>query len=102
LSAYENALAITPDSFSARFNFGLALKKANYIVDAAREWERVLLLNKDQAPEQLAAVHLHLASLYAEQFHQPSAARAHYQKVLELQPNHPQAAAIRSWLAENP
>jgi tetratricopeptide (TPR) repeat protein len=102
LLAYETALAIKPDSFNARFNFALALKKGGYIIDSARELERSLVANASESPPHLAAVHLMLANLYAEQFHQAQAARAHYLKVLDLDPNNTQATTIRYWLRENP
>ena len=86
LMAYETALAITPKSFNARFNFALALRKSNYLIDAARELERTLVINPGESPSHLAAAHLMLASLYSDQFHQPQAARSHYAKVLELEP----------------
>src|SRR5579883_122136 len=96
------ALAINPDSFTARFNFGLALKRANYIYDAAQELERLLASNPTgESPARLAMVHLILANLYAEQFHQNAAARAHYLKVLELDPHNAQATSIRYWLQDN-
>src|SRR5262249_12357881 len=79
LLAYETALALNTGSFNARFNFALALKKADYIQDAALELERVLVMcPADEAPTHLAMAHLTLANLYAEQFHQPTAARPHY------------------------
>ena len=102
LLAYETALAIKPDSFIARFNFALALQKAGYIQDAAQELERLVAASApDESQEHLALAHLTLANLYAEQFHQPAFARAHYLKVLELDPHNPQATVIRYWLSEN-
>ena len=97
LNAYENALAITADSVNARFNFALALKQAGYYRDAANELETVLTGKPDET-----RAHLTLANLYAQQLNEPKQARAHYLKVLEVDPRHPQAAAIRSWLAANP
>ena len=102
LFAYESALAIKPDSFYARFNFALALKKGGYLVDSAQELERALAVNATESPAHLAEVHLMLANLYAEQFNQPQAARAHYLKVLDLDPGNTQATTIRYWLRENP
>jgi tetratricopeptide (TPR) repeat protein len=102
LFAYESALAIKPDSFYARFNFALALKKAGYLIDSAQELERSLAVNSAESPAHLAEVHLMLANLYAEQFNQPQAARPHYLKVLDLDPNNTQATTIRYWLRENP
>lgn len=102
LSAYETALAINPASFNARFNFALALRKAGYIQDAALELERLLAASPaGESREHLAMAHLTLANLYSEQFHQPAAARPHYLKVLELDPQNSQATAIRYWLRDN-
>jgi len=97
LLAYELALAITPDSANARYNFALVLKEANYPVDAARELEKLLATHPAEVRAQLA-----LANLYAQQLSQPPLARTHYLKVLALDPRHPQSTAIRYWLAANP
>jgi tetratricopeptide (TPR) repeat protein len=97
LLAYETALAIQPDSHDARFNFALALKRANYPVDAASELEKLLA----KSPSDINA-HYALANLYAQQLRQTAKAREHYQKVLELNPSFPQAAAIHDWLWANP
>lgn len=97
LSAYETALSINPTSVNARYNFSLALQQAAYYEDAARELEKLLEQNPDET-----RAHLSLASLYAEKLGEPAVARPHYRKVLELEPQHPQAPAIRYWLAANP
>jgi tetratricopeptide (TPR) repeat protein len=97
LAAYENALAIKPDSTRTRFSFALALRKAGCYLDAAQELERVLAANPEDA-----SAHFALANLYAEQFHQPQAARQHYERVLAIDPRYPQATDIRFWLNENP
>ena len=97
LAAYENALAIQPQSLDARYNFALVLKQANCIFDAVNELERVLA----SYPNETRA-HLALGNLYAQQLHQPVEARQHYLRVLEVEPRHPQASAIRYWLAANP
>ena len=95
LAAYETALAIQPESHDSRFNFALALK-ANYPVDAANELEKLLAKSPNDAD-----AHFALANLYAEPLRQAAKAREHYQKVLELKPAFPQAAAIKSWLWAN-
>jgi Flp pilus assembly protein TadD len=97
LAAYETALAIQPDSHDARFNFALALKQANYPIDAANELEKVVA----KSPSDIYA-HYALGSIYAQQLRQAAKAREHYQKVLELNPNFPQAAAVHDWLWANP
>ncbi len=102
LLAHETALAIKPDSFSARFNFSLALKKAGYIQDAAQQLEQLLAARTQEPTARIAMTHLTLANLYAEQFHRPEYARPHYLKVLELDPHNSQATSIRYWLRDNP
>ena len=97
VAAYEPALAIQPDSHDARFNFALALKQANYPADAASELEKVLA----KSPNDIYA-HYAVANLYAQQLRQPTRAREHSQKVLELNPSFSQAGTIRNWLGANP
>ncbi|MBA4146657.1 MAG: tetratricopeptide repeat protein [Verrucomicrobia bacterium] len=96
LAAYESALAISPDSANARYNFAFALQKGNYLVDAANEFEKLLARN----PRETRA-HLSLANIYVQQGNR-DLGRKHYQKVLEIEPNHSQATAIRYWLRDNP
>ncbi len=97
LSAYEDALAVNPLSNKARFNFAVALQKAGYTADAANELEGLLTIDPIEA-----RAHFALANLYAQQLGQPSQARAHYLRLLELEPQHAQATAIRYWLEANP
>jgi tetratricopeptide (TPR) repeat protein len=97
LTAYEMALAIRPDSTDARYNFALALKTAGYAPDAVNELEKILASNPDEA-----RAHLALGNLYARQLNDPSRAREHYLKVLQLDPRNSQAQDIRFWLSSNP
>lgn len=97
LASYETALAIEPASVDARYNFALALKAAGYVPDAADELKKILAEN----PGEVRA-HLALANLCAQSLHDPTQAREHYVKVLELDPKNPQTADIRFWLAANP
>jgi tetratricopeptide (TPR) repeat protein len=94
LAASETALALQPSAAQVRLNFALALERAGFPADAAAEVERALATQPD-----IAAGHLLLANLCARQLAEPERARQHYQKVLELEPNHPQGGAIRDWLA---
>lgn len=96
LVAYEHALAVQPQSFDARYNFALTLQQAGYPQDAADEYRQ---LTKD-FPER-AQPHLMLASLLSSRLRDKEGARIHYQKVLELEPNHPQATEIRYWFRAN-
>jgi protein O-GlcNAc transferase len=97
LSAYERALSINATSADARFNFAFALQEANFPEDAARELERILAARPDEA-----RAHFAVAKLYAEPLARVDLARAHYRKVLQLDPQHPQATAIRYWLSDHP
>jgi tetratricopeptide (TPR) repeat protein len=97
LRAYEYALAINPASVKARFNFAVALQKAGYPRDAANELEKVLA---DSPAE--ARAHFTLGNLCAQQLGEPARAREHYLRLLELEPQHPQATAVRYWLEANP
>jgi Flp pilus assembly protein TadD len=97
LTSYESALAIKPTSLDARYNFALVLRQSNYLIDAANELEKVLVSDPNETRAQLA-----LGNIYAQQLRQPAKARQHYLKVLEVEPQHPRAGAIRSWLAANP
>ena len=97
LTSYENALAIRPKSRDARYNFALVLRQANFLTDAAQELEKLLVIYPNDA-----RAHLALGNLYAQQFGQPAKARPHYRKLLEAEPQHPEASAIRYWLRDNP
>ena len=97
LRAYEMALAVRPESLDARYNFALGLKQGNYLVDAEQELGTLLARYPKEARANLA-----LGNIYAQDLHQPAKAREHYLKVLEADPRHPQAGAIRYWLTDNP
>ena len=97
LTSYENALALRPTSLDARYNFALVLKRANFPADAAHELEKLLATYPNETRANLA-----LGNLYAQQFGQPAKARQYYLKVLEAEPQHPQAGAIRYWLRDHP
>jgi tetratricopeptide (TPR) repeat protein len=96
LAAYERALVLKPDSPDARYNLALSLKQQNYPIDAANELERILKVN----PQETRA-HLALANLYAQELANKGKAREHYLRVLEIDPNHPQAGVIQYWLSDN-
>lgn len=97
LLAYEYALVIDAVSADARYNFALALERAGFYLDAANELEKLL---SDRPDDDRA--HFALAKLQAERLAQADSAREHYQRVLRLNPAHPEAAAIRYWLAAHP
>jgi tetratricopeptide (TPR) repeat protein len=94
--AWEHALAIHPDSTDARYNFALALRVMNHVVEAAAELEKVLAMD-----DKVTKAHLVLGSIYAEQLRDYARAREHYRRVLDLEPGHPRGAEIRQWLVNN-
>jgi tetratricopeptide (TPR) repeat protein len=96
LSCYERALSINPTSVNARFNFALALERAGYPLDAAGELEKIIAENPAES-----RAHFSLAKIYSEDLHRRDSAARLYLQTLRLEPNHPQAAAIRRWLMEN-
>jgi tetratricopeptide (TPR) repeat protein len=99
LGAYETALVIRPESLDARYNFALLLKQANYLADAANEFEKLVARYPSDGRAHLALGNIYA---YADQFRDSSKARQHYAKVLETDPHNSQASLIRSWLTEHP
>jgi len=97
LLACEQALLIRPSDPESRRNFAVALKQAGHPQDAAEQLELFLASKPADTASHLAA-----AGLYAGELDEPSKARPHYEAVLALEPSHPQAAAIRGWLASRP
>ncbi len=97
LTASEAATTLEPRSPAAHQLFAAALARSGYPADAAEELEESVKLGSDSAANRLA-----LAGLYVRELRDPTRARPHYRRVLDLDPNHPQAAAIRTWLEANP
>ena len=73
----------------------MALRRANYPLDAALELKTLI----EDWPNE-ARAYLALANLYAQILNKPDDAATNYQRVLELAPQHPQAPQIRAWLAQ--
>ena len=69
----------------------------DFLRDAADQLKKLLGANPSDA-----RAHLSLGNLYAQPLQQPELAREHYQRVLELNPRHAEAAKIRFWLTSNP
>jgi tetratricopeptide (TPR) repeat protein len=96
LTAYEWALAIQPGAVDARYNFALALKAAGHPTDAVNELKKIVAANPSEA-----RAHLALGNLYAQALHDPVQAKREYAKLLELDPENPQATGVRAWLNSN-
>jgi len=97
LRAAETAASLRPADPVARYQFAVVLQKDRYSDDAVAELEEVARLETNNATSHLAA-----AMIYANDLDQPGQARRHYEKVLALDPGHPQAPAIRRWLVNHP
>ena len=97
LLAAECATRIDPGSVPALRVFAAALQRGGFPVDAAEQLNRLVGVD----PSDVAA-HLSLAGLKAGPLGDPGSARSHYERVLALDPRHPQASAIRVWLSSNP
>lgn len=97
LLASEHALQLKPDDVESRRNFAVALKQAGHTADAAEQLEEILAARPADP-----ALHLAAAALYAGELDDVRRARRHYEAVLAIEPAHPQAVAIRAWLASNP
>jgi tetratricopeptide (TPR) repeat protein len=93
----ENALQLRPADLDTRRDFARALQAAGHAADAAEQLELVLSSRPADT-----ALHLAVAGIYAADLGDATRARAHYERVLALEPAHPQAGTIRSWLAANP
>ena len=96
LQSFEHALAIDPNDGPARFNFAMSLVQGNYYADAASEFETFLQFDPDNAQ-----AHFEAGNLYADKLNDVAKANIHYKRVIGLQPDHPQAVAIRYWLIRN-
>ena len=94
VQAAEASVLSDPLSASAHRVFAAALVQRDFPADAAEELETFLQLKPDDAD-----VHLALAGLYANKLAAPTRAQSHYERVLALRPQHPQAAQVRAWLA---
>jgi Flp pilus assembly protein TadD len=96
LIASDNALLLQPDNENARLNYAVALQRSGYPLDAVEQYEKVLAKRPNDANLEIVA-----ASLCARDLKDNARARAHYEKALALNPQHPKAQAIRQWLAGN-
>jgi tetratricopeptide (TPR) repeat protein len=93
MRAYERALTVNPDSVPARFNFATTLHKAGYLIDATAQLSALV----EEHPDETRA-HLALGNIFADQFHDNPRAIQHYRRVLELEPQHPNATSLRFWI----
>ena len=91
----EKVESSSQESEVSLFNLGTSLYSHGQKKEAITEFEKVIRMNPDHA-----LAHAYLGRLYGETTGKLSEARAHYRRFLELEPNDPQAPAIRAWLAQ--
>lgn len=96
LTSLEKATTARPSSSDAQYNFARALQMAGYPLDAVDSYERAIQLNPDNAN-----AHLALGGLHAGELNAPTTARKHYNRFLELNPNHPKSSDVRYWIYRN-
>ena len=93
--AYERSLSILPDYWAAELNLGLVLTHLDRPGRAAEVLSD--LLRRHPA---LPDAHLALARLYRDELGEPDRAKAHYNAFLRHAPDHPEAEAARTEVAE--
>ncbi len=96
LLAFENALALKPDSWETRYNFALALNKADHPNEAIVELKKVTRLN-----DSYANAWLEMGVIYQNRFADIENAYHSYQKFITLAPDHPSAYTTKIWLTQN-
>ncbi len=93
-AAFQAAVELESGNAQTWYNLSYAQHQGGQRDLAIRSLNRALEINRD-----LAAAHLLLGILYAEDRATTARARRHYERFLELEPNDPNAASIRAWLA---
>jgi len=96
LLAFENALALKPDSWETRYNFALALNKADHPNEAIVELKKVTRLK-----DSYANAWLEMGVIYQNRFADIENAYNAYQKFITLAPDHPSAYTTKIWLTQN-
>ncbi|NCB44052.1 MAG: tetratricopeptide repeat protein, partial [Clostridia bacterium] len=96
LLAFENALALKPDSWETRYNFALALNKADHPNEAIVELKKVTRLK-----DSYANAWLEMGVIYQNRFADIDNAYNAYQKFIALAPDHPSAYTTKIWLTQN-
>ncbi len=94
--AFGRSVDLEPNKVAARYNLALVLYELDE-TDAARPHLDAAL----REDPNFAAAHLLLGAIYADEQGTRDRARRHYERFLALQPNDPNAPAVREWLAQN-
>ena len=90
IKLYKEALAIRPDALNVRTDMGTAMFYLNRYDDAIATFQEVL---KTQPNDAQALFNLGVAMLHGK--NDPKRALEYWEKLVETNPNHPQAAFVR-------
>src|SRR5262249_24157615 len=90
INMYKNALAIRPDALNVRTDMGTAMFYLNRYDDAIATFQEVLKTDPNNAQ---ALFNLGVAILYGK--NDPKRALEYWQKLVETNPNHPQAEFVK-------
>ena len=90
INLYKKALAIRPDALNVRTDMGTAMFYLNHYDDAIATFQEVLKSDPNNAQ---ALFNLGVAMLHGK--NDPKRALEYWQKLVETNPNHPQAEFVR-------
>ena len=95
IDQFRKALQIKPDSAEAMNNLGKAYKDKGEYDKAISAFSKTIEIYPN-----LAIPHLNIAIIYLYQMGDSKKALYHFERALEVEPNFPQAAAVRKKIAE--
>jgi tetratricopeptide (TPR) repeat protein len=95
IEQFRQALQIKPDSAEALNNLGKAYKDKGEYDQAIRIFNKTI-----ETHPGLAIPHLNIAIIYLYQKNDREKALYHFERALQVEPNLPQAAAVRKKIAE--
>jgi tetratricopeptide (TPR) repeat protein/4-amino-4-deoxy-L-arabinose transferase-like glycosyltransferase len=96
----SKATDLWPDDYRARLDLAEALFNGGEFKRALRELDEVRKVNKSLDRKELAEIYLNRGLVLERGTNEPERALASFEKVLELDPQHPQAAEVRKAIEE--
>lgn len=93
--SFKKAIQLKPAFAESHFNLGAILGKLGKYDEAVKEYNLALKLKPELAP-----AYLNLAVIYLEKFSDKNMAVYHFRRCLEIDPNQPQAEAMKKKIVE--